>query len=193
MSVSGSGSVTVTMTPLECPTCGVVFAVPERLVQLRRDDHDSFYCPSGHSQSFRGKSVAEKRVEELEGALSRSEAERKRLEAQLKAKPKEAVPPASTSNGGSGGGKPKRILNSAYLFDCDGKTLRIGDAVVWFVRNNPGRERRQVVEALWRIAKNADSRPTLASAVYGTLKFGVGARGGRVRVTEAGTVVPVTP
>jgi hypothetical protein len=35
-------------------TCGVLFAVPEKLLDQRRYDGESFYCPHGHSLSFKG-------------------------------------------------------------------------------------------------------------------------------------------
>lgn len=35
-----------------CPNCFIEFAVPPRLIQERRIDKESFYCPNGHSMSF---------------------------------------------------------------------------------------------------------------------------------------------
>lgn len=35
-----------------CPTCGVTYAVPERLVEDRRERGGSWYCPNGHTLSF---------------------------------------------------------------------------------------------------------------------------------------------
>lgn len=32
-----------------CANCGVLFAAPEMLLDKRREDGDSFYCPNGHS------------------------------------------------------------------------------------------------------------------------------------------------
>jgi predicted GIY-YIG superfamily endonuclease len=35
-----------------CPVCGVTYAVPERLVEHRRQQGGSWYCPNGHTLSF---------------------------------------------------------------------------------------------------------------------------------------------
>jgi len=35
-----------------CPTCGVTYALPERMVADRRAKGGSWYCPNGHSLSF---------------------------------------------------------------------------------------------------------------------------------------------
>jgi hypothetical protein len=35
-------------------TCGVLFAAPQKLLDTRRFDGQSFYCPNGHSLSFKG-------------------------------------------------------------------------------------------------------------------------------------------
>lgn len=37
----------------DCASCGIVFAVPASFAQRRRDDARSFYCPNGHSLSYR--------------------------------------------------------------------------------------------------------------------------------------------
>lgn len=46
-----------------CPSCGMLFAMPARLRKQFRDDHSTFYCPSGHEQYYAGKSDAEKAKE----------------------------------------------------------------------------------------------------------------------------------
>ncbi|WP_032375983.1 hypothetical protein [Rhodococcoides fascians] len=43
-----------------CCACGINFAMGETYQRRRMEDHRSFYCPSGHAQSYRGKSEAEK-------------------------------------------------------------------------------------------------------------------------------------
>lgn len=35
-----------------CPTCGITYALPERVVQDRRERGGNWYCPNGHSLSF---------------------------------------------------------------------------------------------------------------------------------------------
>lgn len=36
----------------DCPSCYVLFAMPEALQVKRRQDGKGFYCPSGHSMSY---------------------------------------------------------------------------------------------------------------------------------------------
>lgn len=49
----------LTLETVEC-TCGIVFAIPQRLLKKRRNDGECFYCPLGHSLVFNaGKSSAE--------------------------------------------------------------------------------------------------------------------------------------
>lgn len=35
-----------------CPTCGITYALPERVVEDRRAKGGHWYCPNGHSLSF---------------------------------------------------------------------------------------------------------------------------------------------
>jgi len=50
---------------VECCNCGVIFFLSEEMDTRRRKDHDSFYCPSGHSQSYKAKSEEQKLRERL--------------------------------------------------------------------------------------------------------------------------------
>lgn len=43
-----------------CCNCGMQFAMPTEFNNIRRNDHKTFYCPSGHPQSYQGESEAEK-------------------------------------------------------------------------------------------------------------------------------------
>ncbi len=49
-----------TLTVLDCARCGVTFAITADFESRRRNDHESFYCPSGHSQCFPQQSDEEK-------------------------------------------------------------------------------------------------------------------------------------
>jgi len=49
-----------------CPACGVTFAAPARLIESRRADHQSFYCPNGHRMSFPHQTDLEKAQAEIE-------------------------------------------------------------------------------------------------------------------------------
>lgn len=46
-------------TVITCCNCGIHFAVPSDFKNKRVNDHDTFYCPSGHSQYFPGKTQCE--------------------------------------------------------------------------------------------------------------------------------------
>lgn len=45
-------SVSLKLDIMDCPTCGIVFGVSQEFIRRRRDDGQSFYCPSGHSMSY---------------------------------------------------------------------------------------------------------------------------------------------
>lgn len=60
---------------LDCPNCGLVFAVHESYLDRRRNDARLFYCPNGHTMSY-AKSEADKLREQLaatQGRLTRAE------------------------------------------------------------------------------------------------------------------------
>lgn len=58
---------------IECYKCGIVFAVPQYWRQKRLEDHESFWCPNGHSQCYIGKTEAEKLRDELAATKRRLE------------------------------------------------------------------------------------------------------------------------
>jgi len=43
-----------------CPNCGMQFAMTADFVQRRRENHETFYCPSGPGQSFKAENEAER-------------------------------------------------------------------------------------------------------------------------------------
>jgi hypothetical protein len=45
---------------IECARCGMPFGVPDAYADRRRADHESFYCPSRHSNYFPAESEKEK-------------------------------------------------------------------------------------------------------------------------------------
>jgi Zn finger protein HypA/HybF involved in hydrogenase expression len=50
---------------IECWQCQIAFGVTPYFQERRREDHQSFYCPAGHSQIYPSKSREEKLQEEL--------------------------------------------------------------------------------------------------------------------------------
>lgn len=60
-------TVTRRLTSETCCRCGIEFAMPEDFRQeLLKDRSRSFYCPSGHGQSYTGKTEAQQLREKLE-------------------------------------------------------------------------------------------------------------------------------
>ncbi len=59
-------------------TCGVLFAAPEKLIDSRREDGQTFYCPNGHALSFNGDITRLKR--DLANAKDRLAYERSRAD-----------------------------------------------------------------------------------------------------------------
>src|SRR5262245_33394092 len=55
----------------ECGTCGIIYAVPEKWLERRREGLDGtreFYCPNGHCRYFTGETTESKLRRELEQA-----------------------------------------------------------------------------------------------------------------------------
>jgi len=76
------------LVTIECAKCGITFAMPSVYERARRNDHDTFYCPSGHGNHFPGKSEEEKLRDRLasernlrEGAERRADATERSLRA----------------------------------------------------------------------------------------------------------------
>jgi len=57
--------------PITCCECGMEFWVPQTWKDKRRQDHEHFYCPNGHSLVFKGLSESER----LKRALAQTRAE----------------------------------------------------------------------------------------------------------------------
>lgn len=49
----------------DCCVCGLTFALPHYLNKKRLEDHKSFYCPNGHSQTYVGETEVEKLQKQL--------------------------------------------------------------------------------------------------------------------------------
>lgn len=61
---------TLNYETVACYSCGMVFAVPYRWQENRRDDKKEFYCPNGHGQSYTGESAGDK-AKRLQRELTR--------------------------------------------------------------------------------------------------------------------------
>ncbi len=53
------------MQEITCGKCGIVFGVPDRWLEARRQDKTTFYCPNGDPRAY-VKSEADKLREQLE-------------------------------------------------------------------------------------------------------------------------------
>lgn len=76
------------LTTLICANCAVMFAIPSRMMEERRDDHKTFWCPNGH-HNFYPQESEEERAKRLlkytKDDLARERARRDQVEASLRA------------------------------------------------------------------------------------------------------------
>lgn len=59
----------------ECSNCGTPFFMPRRLQRVLINNRNSFYCPNGHSMSYRGKADAERIKDQMEALRLEKEKE----------------------------------------------------------------------------------------------------------------------
>lgn len=98
----------VEMRLCNCAACGVSFAFPSAIAKRREDDHQSFYCPNGHTNYYPQKSDAEilreklrmkeRELEDMKAAEQKraaDSAKAARLARQKKAKSKKSAPAKS--------------------------------------------------------------------------------------------------
>lgn len=67
-----------TFEETSCCSCGIVFYVPATWDRYKRDKHENFFCPNGHSLRYHGKSEAENLREALAAAERTAQWERDR-------------------------------------------------------------------------------------------------------------------
>ena len=53
---------------MSCVSCGVRYAVPTRLIEKRKTDHETFYCPNGCRLHYTQENEEERLSRELEVA-----------------------------------------------------------------------------------------------------------------------------
>lgn len=76
------------MKTTNCYSCGISFGMPDDYYDYRLQDHRTFWCPNGHSQSFLAESEAAKYKRLYENQVAASNSERVKLEAERRAKEK---------------------------------------------------------------------------------------------------------
>lgn len=64
---------------LQCAACGIDFWVPGHWCDVRRRNHEGWYCPNGHRLVFKGESDIEKALRGERQARESLEWERKRI------------------------------------------------------------------------------------------------------------------
>jgi hypothetical protein len=55
----------IKMESVTCPQCGITFAITSTHDRNLRECHNTFFCPAGHAQSYRGETEAEKLRKQL--------------------------------------------------------------------------------------------------------------------------------
>lgn len=74
-----------TLETMVCPMCGVMYAVPERLLEkARTDPRREWFCANGHNLHYPGK-TEEQRIKALKDEVARQKAIRDQTEASLRA------------------------------------------------------------------------------------------------------------
>jgi hypothetical protein len=58
-------TVNVTIVPVTCYKCGVLFGVPDAFKEKRLRDRQEFYCPNGHAQHYVGKTEEQRLRDQL--------------------------------------------------------------------------------------------------------------------------------
>jgi hypothetical protein len=63
--------VTLELIPETCCNCGIVFGMPDGLLEQRVKDGKSFWCPVGHGMSYTKKETLEQELEATRDTLAR--------------------------------------------------------------------------------------------------------------------------
>lgn len=53
-------NLTMTFRTVPCARCGIIFGVTQEFDDRKRNTHEGFFCPSGHSLSYPGESDAQR-------------------------------------------------------------------------------------------------------------------------------------
>lgn len=76
----------IEMTVVYCANCHLPFAMTDNLIDRLRNNHNSFFCPMGHGNSFPEKTKEEKlrqQLREKETLLANRDAQLKSLQESL--------------------------------------------------------------------------------------------------------------
>ena len=67
MRVQATSVVTLTLSlnPVDCASCGVVFGMTQELQLRRRTDGGDFFCPNGHANVYKGGTLDQLRKEAI--------------------------------------------------------------------------------------------------------------------------------
>lgn len=83
MTVAAQTQLTIT----DCCVCGIVFGMPERVINDRKNKGGNFYCPNGHSLSYRETELdrLRKETEHLNNVITHERDQREATERSLNA------------------------------------------------------------------------------------------------------------
>jgi len=76
----------VTLVQENCCVCGIVFGIPKRVLETRKQDGTEFYCPNGHQLVYQETTVQklEKQLNKTREQLRREEVARESAENRLR-------------------------------------------------------------------------------------------------------------
>lgn len=77
-----AGGIQLSFEVHQCGTCGVIWALEDTFMDARRDDHQGWQCPNGHSFVFKGESERERLRRQLDEERRRVSATRDLLAAE---------------------------------------------------------------------------------------------------------------
>ncbi len=63
MAKTGKIETMIDLEVISCPSCFMAFGAPERLFEKRREDGNYFYCPNGHSMSYKDNEIGRLRCQ----------------------------------------------------------------------------------------------------------------------------------
>jgi len=69
-----------------CPSCGIPYGLDADVDKLWRGNHKSFFCPNGHSLSYKDPPAHEKEIEKLKAQVKELETKLQLAQAQSLAK-----------------------------------------------------------------------------------------------------------
>ena len=67
--MSNQFNVDLNLSTTICPSCGVIFAIPCELMTHRQRNHDTVYCPNGHTFNWPGETDEQRKINSIKSEL----------------------------------------------------------------------------------------------------------------------------